>query len=334
MHPEKSNPKIGEIDFSTLSKSGKRTIKLLTQGRDWEKLHYPHQVVTPIDPPVFKINGDICSVIINDYFAPETCDGDYNKVKFDGCDFPISLLYDVLSQIQPGGKAYSYGKAVFCSKLHEWGSDYKEYDQSSAEEDAITFELKLSRLCNKVTLTVFRQKHNYYAKIERKASFLEINRKKEKIQPIPKSSFDKAPRRKGIPNFIPQDEEVYFVKVTKEPWEISIILDYRGKSNSYYRDQSFVLQIRDQKGHKIQPVWQAEWKEISSGIKTRKENMATTSGSQESIDDGCIQIDRSACPVWIQFRQNHDYTDYDGDYSSSYSSEYWVVYESGVGSDG
>lgn len=334
MDQEKRNPKTGEIDFSSLSKSGQKALKLLTQGRERKKLHYPGQVVTYIDPPEFKINGDVCVVILNDYFAPETCDGDYNKLKFDGCEFPIPMLYEALSQVQPGGKAYSFGKAVFCSKLHEWGSDYEDYNQSTAEEDAITLELKLSSLCNKVTLTVVRQKYNYYAKIERKASLLEINRKNEKIQPITKSSFDKAPRRKGIPNFIPQDEEVNFVKVTKEPSEMSFALDFLGKSNSYYRDQTFVLQIRDHNGHKIKPVWQAEWKAISPGIRTRKGVKASTNGSQENMDAGCIQIDRFACPVSIQFRQNHEYIDYDGDYSSSYSSDYWVVYESEVGSDG
>jgi hypothetical protein len=152
-----------------LSKSGLRAFSILLQGRNWKKLHFASQVVTPLDPPEIKIKGNICSVIVSDFCVSETCDGDYSKVKYDGCHFSVALLDDVLKRIYPGGKATVHGKATFQSILYEWGNDYEEFKRESDKEDAISLVLELSRNSRRVTLTVYRN-NQYYEKIDREVS--------------------------------------------------------------------------------------------------------------------------------------------------------------------
>jgi hypothetical protein len=164
--PKPLNSNKREDDLPVLSESGQRALELLKKPRDFEKLKYPGQVVY-IDPPELRFNGNICSVIRDDYFAPESCSGDYNKTLYDGCDFPISILYDALSRITPGGKVTLPGRGIFRMEDHEWGFEWEEIYNETLEEDDITIVLELSSSACEVSLLVQRGM-GIYEKIERK----------------------------------------------------------------------------------------------------------------------------------------------------------------------
>lgn len=164
--PEEKRPV--ERNNPALLNPGERVLSLLTWQTDGRNKRQPSQVVMGIDPPIFKIKGDTCEVIKEDYLAPETCDGDCNKRAFDCCCFSTSLLDEALSRIQPGGRVDVSGKAIFTEELHEWGTDYEEFERHSQQEDVFSFSLELSRLGHRVVLTV-RRENRVYAVVKKTA---------------------------------------------------------------------------------------------------------------------------------------------------------------------
>jgi len=119
--------------------------------------------------------------------------------------------------------------------------------------------------------------------------------------------------------------------ITEEPKVIEITTYYRGKTNSYVVDRTSLRTILDSSGQPVTPEWSEDWTEIAPGIETRRENRGTRSRignrTHETHISGSLRIHRHACPVYVEFGETHEYVDYDGIDSSSYSSDYWVRYE-------
>jgi hypothetical protein len=170
--PKTLNFKNIEEDIPALSKSGMIAFELL-------KLTHTHQVDSGFDHSNnIRLNGNICSVIKYDYVAPETCEGDYNETLYDGCDFSISLLYDALSRITPGGKEIVYGRAIFRREYHKWGFSWDEINDETIEEEDITIVLELSSNAREVALVVQRNK-GIYETIKRWGQILQQPSKKK-----------------------------------------------------------------------------------------------------------------------------------------------------------
>jgi len=112
---------------------------------------------------------------------------------------------------------------------------------------------------------------------------------------------------------------------------IEITTHYRGKTNSYTVDRTFILAILDSSGQPVAPVWSEGWTDIAPWIATRRENRGKRwqigNQTSESNINGSLCIHRQACPVYVKFSKVYEYVDYDGDFSSNDSCEYWVRYE-------
>lgn len=125
----------------------------------------PGQIVAGYHQPIIRIKGNTCSVIREDYFAPETCDGDFNKRVYDGCDFPISLLAGALVLARTRGKVGLSGRAIFSELFHEWGTDYEEYKHEVIHEEDFRLLLEISKFRQNITLTVLKDRQ-VYAKVK------------------------------------------------------------------------------------------------------------------------------------------------------------------------
>lgn len=105
---------------------------------------------------------------------------------------------------------------------------------------------------------------------------------------------------------------------------------YWGKTNSYKVDRKFIGAILDSSGQPVTPEWSENWTDVAPGIATRRVNRGWRSqiGNQSSefYIDGNLCIHRQACPVYVKFSEVYEYVDYDGEFSSSDSREYWVCY--------
>lgn len=117
------------------------------------------------------------------------------------------------------------------------------------------------------------------------------------------------------------------VKVKDEFIEVACELYFRGKSNSYIREQSIFEMIVDKDGRIIKSVWNNEWTEVAQGIETRKDGTGSRYGNIEQYKTEVLRIYRFACPVHVNFLRYYEYNDYDGVSSESHSREYWVRYE-------
>jgi hypothetical protein len=122
------------------------------------------------------------------------------------------------------------------------------------------------------------------------------------------------------------------VWIREESLIVEINTWYRGKTNSYVVDRTWLLSILDKSAHPIEGKWQDDWIEVAPGIETRRENTISRtrigSRSSEHTITGSIRIQANACPVFIKFRNTLEYVDYyDSEFSSCNSSEYWVRYE-------
>ncbi len=126
---------------------------------------------------------------------------------------------------------------------------------------------------------------------------------------------------------IPPDK-LDMVKVKDEFIEVACELYFRGKTNSYIREQSIFEMIVDRDSRVIKGIWNNEWTEVSPGIETRKDGTGTRYGNIEQYKTEIIRIHRSACPVHVHFQKYDEYNDYDGEFSESHSRDYWVRYES------
>jgi hypothetical protein len=141
--------------LSALPEPGLRVLVLLHQKRNPKGLHYPHEVVS-IDPPVILFKDELCSVVRDDYFAPCTCDGDYNKTKYDGCEFMLSLLLNAVVQLQFMKTAIVYGEGLFIDSQKEWGYGWDDSGWEKLVKSEIKVGITLSKNMQKVALTLSR----------------------------------------------------------------------------------------------------------------------------------------------------------------------------------
>ena len=107
---------------------------------------------------------------------------------------------------------------------------------------------------------------------------------------------------------------------------------YRGKTNGYIVERTWVISILDKSGQPVEEKWETDWVEVAPGIDARRENLLTVYGAgerrQEVAKTGSIRIHRVACPVHVQLRKVAEYADYDDpQYSTSESWDYWIRYE-------
>jgi hypothetical protein len=126
----------------------------------------------------------------------------------------------------------------------------------------------------------------------------------------------------GVPS-----DKVETLQVTGEFLEVACTLYYRGKTNGYVREQVAVETIVDKNCRVVAGIWNDEWSEAAPGIWTCNKQLGSRAGRTEQYKTETIRVHRSACPVHVHFSESFDYMDYDGDYSSSSSSDYWVRYE-------
>ena len=139
-----------------LLKSGERALRLFAWKADGQKKKPPSQVVSGIDTPELTVNGGVCSIIKDDYFSPETCDGDYNKRVLDGCCFPTVLLENAFDRLMPGSQIEIPVKAFFHEIYHVWGTDYDELHRESEREEEATVSVQWSKWRRHAIITMKR----------------------------------------------------------------------------------------------------------------------------------------------------------------------------------
>jgi hypothetical protein len=122
------------------------------------------------------------------------------------------------------------------------------------------------------------------------------------------------------------------VRITEDFTVLEVSSYYRGKTNAYIVERTWVMSILDKSGHAVEGKWEADWIEVAPGIETRRENQLTVYGDgtrrQEVAKTGSVRIHGHACPAHVQLRRTAEYNDYDdSQYSTSESWDYWIRYE-------
>ncbi len=138
-----AHPRGQELELQNLPEAGKRAWDLLLLPRDPEGLRFPNEVVY-CDPPVFRVKGDTCSVVKDDYFAPSGYDGDYDKVKHDWIELNRALLFEALREVEPGTPVVVHGKGIHVWKDVESGYGWEGHDLGGSEATDVTIRIYLS----------------------------------------------------------------------------------------------------------------------------------------------------------------------------------------------
>ena len=115
--------------------------------------------------------------------------------------------------------------------------------------------------------------------------------------------------------------------ITGDSLVINCQVRYRGKSNSYIKEKTYIKMMLDSSGRKIKAVWDREWTAVCPGVETRgNDGTYTRQGKHEHMTTESIRIHRTACPVHIHFIETYEYIDYDGHFNRSHRRDYWIRY--------
>lgn len=115
------------------------------------------------------------------------------------------------------------------------------------------------------------------------------------------------------------------VRVGARPHVARCGTTYRGKTGGYWRDSVWVERILDSGGREVEPQWRSRWTGVAPGISTRGMSGSYRGRHEEIAPKQAVRIDRSACPVRIDYRRTDEYEDYEDSRYASHREESWQV---------
>lgn len=138
---------------------------------------------------------------------------------------------------------------------------------------------------------------------------------------------EKKGNRFNVSTDIPP-EKLETSKITDDSLVIHCQVRYRGKSNSYIKEKTYIKMMVDRSGQEIDGVWDKKWTTVSPGVETcGNDGTYTRQGKHEYMTTESIRIHCKACPLYVHFLETYEYIDYDGLFNRTHSRDYWVRYE-------